>query len=135
VIVISWKNFMKGFALPNDGVNLGIHEFAHALKIENQIMHNGEHSFLDKGWWSKYVGLASSEIDKIREGKNDFFRVQASENIHEFFAVSVEAFFEKSSEFKEYHPELYESLVNLLRQDPMVLFAGGVASEFAYAKV
>ncbi|WP_246535408.1 zinc-dependent peptidase [Litoribacter ruber] len=134
VIVISWKSFMKGFALPNDGVNLGIHEFAHALKIENQIKYNGEHSFLDKVWWKRYIELAAEEIQKVKEGGNSFFRLQASENIHEFFAVSVEAFFEKASEFKIYNPDLYESLVNLLHQDPIVLFAGGIVKEFALAK-
>ncbi|HSJ68492.1 MAG TPA: zinc-dependent peptidase, partial [Anditalea sp.] len=51
-------------------------------------------------------------------------RSQARENIHEFFAVSVEAFFENTIAFKAYHPEMYECLVFLLRQDPLVLYTG-----------
>ncbi|KEO74411.1 zinc-dependent peptidase [Anditalea andensis] len=123
IIVIAWKEFIKGLNNPTDGWNVGIHEFAHALKIENKIKYNGEYGFLMPMWWSKYVHLATDELKKIKEG-NSIFRSQARENIHEFFAVSVEAFFENTIAFKAYHPEMYECLVFLLRQDPMLLYTG-----------
>ena len=40
-IVVSWKAFVAGYADPHDGINLGLHEMAHALKLEN-IIKNGE---------------------------------------------------------------------------------------------
>lgn len=121
VIVLSWENFVRGFIKNDDGVNLGIHEIAHAMKLENQIHYNRESNFFNPILWGKYSELAKSEIQKIRSQESSLFRSSAGVNEHEFFAVALEAFFEKSSKFKSYNERLYQSLVYLLRQDPMVL--------------
>ena len=123
IIVIAWKEFIKGFSDPTDGWNVGIHEFAHALKIENKIKYNGEYGFLTNSWWKKFAQYATDELQKIKAGES-IFRPQARQNIHEFFAVAVEAFFENTVAFKAYHPKMYECLVFLLKQDPMVLYTG-----------
>lgn len=120
IIVISWKSFVEGFLVPNNGINLGIHEMAHALKLENQIQ-NEESNFFNAGAWQQYEKLAKNEILKIKRNEDSIFRPSASKNIHEFFAVSLESFFEIPQQFKAYHPELYKSLVYLLQQDPLVL--------------
>ena len=36
-IILSWNNFVSGLSKVDDGLNLGLHEMAHALKIENSI--------------------------------------------------------------------------------------------------
>ena len=38
----------------------------------------------------------------------------------EMFAVCVETFFEQPEDFKKNLPELYQTMVNLLRQDPLL---------------
>lgn len=121
VIVLSWRNFAEGFLYPTDGVNLGIHEMAHALKLENQIHYNRESNFFNPDRWESYSKLAAIEIRKIHLGKTSMFRASAGKNSHEFFAVALETFFEKSAELKSYHPEFYQALVFLLKQDPLVL--------------
>lgn len=121
VIVLSWRNFAEGFIYPNDGVNLGIHEMAHALKLENQIHYNRESNFFNPARWEKYAELAHQEIQKIQSGETSIFRTSAGKNSHEFFAVALETFFEKSAELKEYDLEFYQALVFLLKQDPLVL--------------
>lgn len=121
VIVLSWRSFAEGFLYPNDGVNLGIHEMAHALKLENQIHYNRESNFFNPARWETYLKLASLEIRKIQSGEVSIFRPSAGKNSHEFFAVALETFFEKSAELKEYNPEFYQALVFLLKQDPLVL--------------
>ena len=121
IIVISWKSFVEGFQGANDGVNLGIHEMAHALKLENQIHYNQESNFFNPIRWEVYAQFASEEIKKIKSGKASIFRDAASKDSHEFFAIALESFFEKPSEFKNYHLEFYKSLVFLLKQDPLVL--------------
>lgn len=35
VIVFSWKDLVEGDLNESDGINLGLHEFAHALMLEN----------------------------------------------------------------------------------------------------
>ncbi|WP_233553649.1 zinc-dependent peptidase [Algoriphagus lacus] len=120
LIVVSWKCFVEGLADGKDGVNLGIHEIAHALKLANQIDSDGEKEF-DQQAWATYKNLAPLEIQKIISGQNRFFRESASLNEHEFFAVALESFFERPEDFQKDLPELYDSLVMLLRQNPIVL--------------
>ena len=44
-----------------------------------------------------------------------------SANLEEFFAVSVESFFERPVAFKKNMPELYACMCNLLNQDTFLL--------------
>lgn len=121
IIVLSWKSFLQGLAMTDDGMNLGIHEMAHALKLENQIHYNEESDFFNPQRWEIYGGLAKEEMEKIKSGQASFFRDAAGKDPHEFFAIALENFFEKPSGFQKYNPDLYKSLVFLLKQDPLVL--------------
>jgi MtfA peptidase len=118
IIVVSWSCFLEGMKDRNDGVNLGIHEIAHALKLENQIYYNGESEFFNPQAWNAYQQLVKSETALISTGNGSLFRESASINEHEFFAVALENFFERPTIFFNYHPQLYGVLVQLLRQDP-----------------
>jgi MtfA peptidase len=120
LIVVSWQCFLEGLANPSDGINLGIHEVAHALKLANQIDTDGEREF-DPRAWAEYIKWVAAEIEKIQLGLPSVFRESAALSEHEFFAVALETFFEKSMELKAYHPELYKAMVHLMRQDPITL--------------
>jgi MtfA peptidase len=120
LIVLSWNCFVEGMENHRDGVNLGIHEIAHALKLSHFINTDGEREFNPKAW-AEYNQWVPAELDRLRKGLPCLFRESAGLNEHEFFAVAVESFFERSQELKNYHPKLYQALVNLLRQDPLVL--------------
>lgn len=121
IIVLSWPCFIEGFVDERDGINLGIHEVAHALKLENWIRSNDEFNFLNPKIWRSYEELAQREMNLIRTGESDFFRKRGAENEHEFFAVALENFFEKPVPFKAQFPDLYQTLVMLLQQDPLIL--------------
>ena len=118
-IVLSWKDFVDGY-IRNEGINLGLHEMAHALQLEN-IVENGEFGFLKDEDIEKWREIASVEIEKMRTGEATFFREYGSTNHAEFFSVAVENFFERPGEFNEYHAELYKVLTDLLNQDPLLL--------------
>ena len=120
-IVISWQAFVEGYAEPNDGINLGIHEMAHALKLEN-IIQNGEQHFFDLEEYTKWIELARVEIGKIRNGEESIFRKYASVNEDEFFAVCMEVYFEQPHKLFDENPELYKTLSNLLHQDTIRLY-------------
>lgn len=117
-IVLSWKNFIKGYATQNDGRNLGLHEMAHALMLENAI-HNFEYDFLKFEYIKAFDVIAKLEMQKIRNGQTSFFRSYAGENMQEFFAIVVENFFEKPVELNNYDPDLYLLMTKLLLQDPL----------------
>ncbi len=120
IIVLSWSCFLEGMENDRDGVNLGIHEVAHALKLENQIYYNEEFEFFNPEVYQSFELLANEQIQKINSGKPTVFRSSGGLNADEFFAVSLETFFEKPHEFFDYNPVLYGTLVSLMRQDPRV---------------
>lgn len=115
-IVVSWKAFVAGYADPTDGINLGLHEMAHALKLEN-VIRNEEHSFLARREYDKWLRIAEEEIAKIRGGEDSLFRAYAGTDEDEFFATGMELYFEKPQELYEFNAELYKTLSSLLNQD------------------
>lgn len=116
VIVLSWKKLVKGFADPYDNINLGLHEMAHALM--HTIIYTKKHELNLDQFLEKVLKLSEEEISKIKSDEFHLFRSYASTNIAEFFAVSIEHFFEGPTELKKSLPRLYQKLTLLLKQDP-----------------
>ncbi len=118
IIVLSWKNFVEGYLDATNAINLGLHEMAHALRLEN-IIRNDEYQFFDPELLEQFDAWAHKVC-----GENEvlFFRAYACTTTHEFFSVAVENFFERPVEFKQTLPELYSILSRLLRQDPIELY-------------
>lgn len=119
-IVLSWKNFVQGYLEHDSGINLGLHEMAHALRLENIIL-NDEFDFFEPGLLQRWNELADEEIVKINSGESRMFRKYATSDHDEFFAIAIENFFEKPEEFREQMPDLYDVLSKLLKQDPYQL--------------
>lgn len=118
VIALSWKDLAKGYIYHNDSYNVGLHEMAHALSLENRVM-NQEFGFLEKEKLLTWRELADKEFYEIREGKPTFLRSYATSDRSEFFPVCIEYFFEKPQDFKDHAPDLYKALCGLLNQDPL----------------
>jgi Mlc titration factor MtfA (ptsG expression regulator) len=121
LIVISWKAFEEGYRDDKDGRNLALHEMAHALRLENAI-YNEEFDFIPEKQLQYFDRLAMQQVGKMKMGEVGIFRNYGSGNVHEFFAVAVEVFFEQPHEFLKEKPELYRALSALLNQDPVRLF-------------
>lgn len=117
-IVFAWSAVLEGLNRPDDGLNLLLHEFAHALYFEHKLM-GSEYEVFNEEAFARVMEQAGMEIEKIRNGEPHVLRKYASANLEEFFAVAVENFFERSAQFKKELPELYGTLVLLLRQDPI----------------
>lgn len=120
VIMISWRDFVHGYAHTRDAHNVGLHEMAHALWFENKIR-NKEHHFMHPELLQDWIDHADAEIERIKAGKSRLFRSYAGTNQAEFFAVAVEYFFEQPKVFRNDLPELYTTLSRMLRQDPAAL--------------
>lgn len=115
-IVLSKKNIEIGFADPSDGRNLVLHELAHALLLDN-IFGTSTPDFLNSEHIYRFQQLALDEIDKMNSGCESFFRDYGATNFQEFFAVSVECYFEQTIDFMNYNPELFDALGKLLNID------------------
>jgi Mlc titration factor MtfA (ptsG expression regulator) len=118
IIVLSWQSFIDGYIHPNDSVNLGLHEMAHALRLEN-LIRNEAYNFFDAALLEKLDIQASRICARMPRETDSFFRPYACANEHEFFSVAVENFFERPQQFKDEIPEVYDILRRLLRQDPL----------------
>ncbi|HET6991435.1 MAG TPA: zinc-dependent peptidase, partial [Bacteroidia bacterium] len=116
-VMLSWKDFISGNANPTDRINLGLHEFAHALKIE--VADGDEFDKRFTAFYPEWEKAGTVEMMRMRSKKSAVLREYASANINEFFAVSVEHFFERPAELKSLLPELYNHFVWLLNQDPL----------------
>ncbi|TVQ15293.1 MAG: DgsA anti-repressor MtfA [Bacteroidetes bacterium] len=126
IIVLSWKNLKDGFRCHADGIHLGLHEMAHALRLIN-IVDNPEYDFFDRRIMQEFDREAKKEILKIRNGQNStsIFREYSTTNKDEFFAVAVEIFFEQSKAFYRHNPRLYRLLSMILKIDPIQLARTG----------
>jgi len=122
IIVLSWHSFVEGFLDHNDSMNLGLHEMAHALRLENNIF-NKEFKFLNQEALQLWTTEAEKEIEKSKSSGQSFFRRYAFTDEQEFFAVAVENFFEKPADFSRYNLALYRALARLLNQDPLKNYA------------
>jgi Mlc titration factor MtfA (ptsG expression regulator) len=115
VIVFSWNDLQFGNSLPNDSINLGYHEFAHALFL-NHLFSPFDDEFKDQyREWLVYLKRFSILARVKNKG---IFREYASSNEAEFFAVAIENFFENPEHFKKELPAAYVLMVKILNQDP-----------------
>lgn len=117
-ISLTWPVVEKGFSVPDDALNLSIHEFGHVLIIENSLRNYLERIFPEKKW-IHFKALAKRESLLLKNGKNKVLRSYGAANLMEFFSVSLETFFEKPNQFNRFSPELYKSLSDVLNQNPL----------------
>lgn len=117
IITFAWDAFQKGYDVEYDGQNLGLHEMAHALRLEDAT-DKDDYKVISDSSLSVWHKVSLREIKRIKQGKKTFLRQYATSDPEEFFAVCVEEFFEQPYFFRRELPEVYQALANLLNQDP-----------------
>lgn len=120
-IYLSWDNFMKGISGKTPNCNVGLHEMGHALAYVNFITQTEEDRHFKKEF-KNFSKVARPIFNAIQEGTRTLLGEYAGINYHEFWAVSVEVFFENSLRMKHELPELYGAMSRLLRQDPLAVY-------------
>jgi len=117
-IYLSWKHFLYGYANRNDNINVAVHEMSHALLYNNFFAQYGQ---IDSNFRLNYEKFSNSTGPILAEAitsRRSYLRSYAFSNLHEFWAVSVEAFFENPEGLRENMPELFQALCHVLNQDP-----------------
>jgi Mlc titration factor MtfA (ptsG expression regulator) len=106
VLVFSEDTLRTGFKIPNDNINLAVHEIAHALCFETMKLNNWKARKFQYGL--RALARLKNDVD-FRDilKRTDYFRDYAFENIFEFFAVLTEVFIENPKELNAKFPELY----------------------------
>ena len=119
-IHLSWGHFLQGYQYYSDSVNLGLHEMAHALQYDAVLGFENQYDRTFKERMSSFHAEGLPVFRAMRTGMNAVFSDYSTTNFDEFWAVSVENFFENPSVFKERLPALYQEMCELLNQDPML---------------
>src|SRR5688500_16898401 len=118
-IYLSWKPFLFGSSDNSDNINVAVHEMSHALLFNNYFAKYG----VDKNFRANYEKFSTTTgpiLADVITRRKSYLRNYALTNIHEFWAVSVEAFFENPASLKENMPQLYDALCRVLNQDPEI---------------
>lgn len=123
-LVLSWKAAQDGAALPHDGHDVVLHEFAHQLDGEQGEM-NGTPELPNGERYARWAETMSVDFHHLRSaverGKRTDIDSYGATNPAEFFAVITEEFFERPQALKHKHPELYEELSAFFHLDPVEL--------------
>lgn len=119
-IYISWNHFEEGYSDYSDSVNVGLHEMAHALQIDAFLGNEDRNDRHFKERLNSFSEEGKPVFRSMRMGGSHLLDDYAMTNFDEFWAVSVETFFENPAEFKVKLPQLYSEMCLLLNQDPEV---------------
>ena len=113
-LVLSWKDFEKGFENDNDNLNVAIHEFAHAIHL-NSIKERDISSTIFSDSFKELIDLLSN-TESLRNEliASKYFREYAYTNQYEFVAVIIETFIESPDEFRSQFPEVYNKTKQML---------------------
>jgi MtfA peptidase len=121
-LVLSWGAVKHGAADPADGKNVVLHEFAHQLDFENDAS-DGVPGLVTREQQLAWAEVMTSEYASLRaageSGIPALLDTYGATNPAEFFAVSVEAFFERPRALRSQHPKLYAELRTYFQQDPV----------------
>src|SRR5215813_12449132 len=121
-LVLSWGAVKHGAADPSDGKNVVLHEFAHQLDFENEAA-DGVPGLSTRKQQIAWAEVMRSEFASLRaadeSGIPTLLDTYGATNPAEFFAVSVEAFFEQPRALLARHPKLYAALRTYFQQNPV----------------
>lgn len=116
-INLSWKHFLEGYQNPTNGQNVGLHELAHALYYQTFVVEeNVDRNFRDT--FDQFSEYGNKAFEQESLSGKELYSDYALKNFQEFWAESMEVFFEKPWQLKLAYPSLYGALVVLLNQDP-----------------
>ena len=116
-ITLAWPAVAKGFNIPDDSMNLCIHEFSHCLALQERV--SIFYSFFNPVSWSYFKDIAHENLVRVKAGESKVLRKYGGTNWMEFFSVAMETFFENPKKMALHEPKIYQVLVRLLNQDPL----------------
>ncbi len=120
--VMSGKMFLsrqalyQGFQNPQDGRNVGIHEFVHLIDMADGICDGFPERLLEHAYSLPWMNVVAKKIEDILNDKSEIDEYGAT-NRQEFLSVTSEYFFEKPHVLKKKHPKLYGWLQKMYRID------------------
>ncbi|MFD2144143.1 M90 family metallopeptidase [Mucilaginibacter antarcticus] len=116
-MILSRPSLIKGFSPMSGKENTAIHEFVHLVDKSDGATDGVPEHLIPHEYAAPWLNLMHKEMHRINAGRSDI-NPYATTNEAEFLAVASEYFFEKPDQFKTKHPELYDQLSSIFRQNP-----------------
>lgn len=121
-VILSWQAVLDGAAVPDDGHNVVIHEFAHQLDQETGAANGAPFLFgraARQRWAATMAAEYAALCQRVQQGLPGLIDGYGATDPSEFFAVCSELFFERPRELATQHPALYHELAGCYRTDPL----------------
>lgn len=121
-VILSWAHSRFGALDDSDGHNVVLHEFAHQVddmtgQTNGVPLLGKEQSFAE--WERVFLTAYDDHVQAVMHGHKTVIDPYGAEGHEEFFAVSVEVFFERPAALQRAVPQVYEQLSKLFRLDPV----------------
>lgn len=117
-INIAWKQFLEGYKNRDMRHNLGLHEMAHALYFQNFEADESRDPEFQQGF-RHFTSLGDKIFEREKLLSVGLYSDYATKNFQEFWAESIEIFFQSPAQLATEYPDLYKILCDLLSQDPL----------------
>ncbi|WP_375690583.1 zinc-dependent peptidase [Pseudooceanicola sp. LIPI14-2-Ac024] len=120
-VVLSWAHSRQGAMNERDGHNVVFHEFAHQLdalsgQTDGVPVLARDQSYAD--WDRAFATAYARHVRQVQAGHRTVIDPYGAEGREEFFAVLVEAFFEKPGTLRREEPAIYDQMSRLFRLSP-----------------
>jgi len=112
-IVFSWNHFKRGYLKGDDNLNLGIHEFTHALH-QHGLRRGDQSAIIFADRYARIMKEVKHPPNAQRLIDSEYFRIYAYTNDYEFLAVILEHFFETPHVFEKEFPQLFQNVKRMI---------------------
>ena len=113
-LVLSWRDFKIGLDIENDNLNLGVHEFTHAIHFNSMKGRDVSSTIFSDSFKELTALMQNKPVLREKLVQSNYFRRYAFTNQFEFLAVIMETFIETPKEFKTNFPEVYSKTKQML---------------------
>jgi Mlc titration factor MtfA (ptsG expression regulator) len=122
-VILSWPDVLEGAAVPDDGRNVVVHEFAHQLDQQAGRANGAPAGLFGRQRRARWARVMNAEYTALRRrvqrGEPSLLSDYAATDPAEFFAVASEVFFEQPLALAEAHPALFGELRGYYRINPL----------------
>jgi MtfA peptidase len=119
-MLLSKHALQQGFKNDSDKNNTAIHEFVHLIDKADGDTDGIPELLLSKQYTLPWLDMTFQKMQEILKEKSDI-NPYGTTNKAEFFAVVSEYFFERPDLLQQKHPDLYQLLQQIFKQDPEVV--------------
>ena len=132
VVILARPELLRSFDARAGGYHVGIHEFAHLIDLARSQF-DGVPSFLSDARVAEWNLILAREKERLLRDDSVLDPYGLSHPT-EFFAVAVEAFYQKPEAVAASHRELYTFLSTYFQQDPAAWAQGTVPTSGSQAR-